>query len=252
MTADEEAGRFVRDGIPPFVEVYDRILDLVRGARPRRPPAGRGRPGRRARVPRAPGPARRSSCSRRTASWCASATACGGSRPRAEPAAFTDSFHRMLGGRARPVRRLLVGIEDGSHWSHELPAARDPGAGLGDGLRARRRAARLHAGDDGPRGGAAGADRGAGPGEARPDGLADDARGARPRAPGRADAAALADLSDLAGHRAADVDGAAAARHPGRADGGAGRGRSARSTWPRTSSTSAPSTWSSTSSATRT
>ena len=26
----------------------------------------------------------------------------------------------MLGGRARPVRRLLVGIEDGSHWSHEL------------------------------------------------------------------------------------------------------------------------------------
>ena len=49
-----------------------------------------------------------------------SATASGGSRPTVEPAAFTDSFHRMLGGRARPVRRLLVGIEDGSHWSHEL------------------------------------------------------------------------------------------------------------------------------------
>jgi hypothetical protein len=34
--------------------------------------------------------------------------------------AFTDSFHRLLGGRARPVRRLLVAAEDGSQWSHEL------------------------------------------------------------------------------------------------------------------------------------
>ncbi len=40
--------------------------------------------------------------------------------PPSEPASFTDSFHRMLGGRARPVRRLLVGVEDGSYWSHEL------------------------------------------------------------------------------------------------------------------------------------
>ena len=27
---DEEAERHVRDGIPPFVEVYDRIRDLLR------------------------------------------------------------------------------------------------------------------------------------------------------------------------------------------------------------------------------
>jgi hypothetical protein len=37
-----------------------------------------------------------------------------------EPVTFTDSFHRLLGGRAEPVRRLLVADEEGSQWSHEL------------------------------------------------------------------------------------------------------------------------------------
>ncbi len=119
MTADEEAGRYVRDGIPPFVEVYDRILDLVRGLDARDPLPGEvalaGELGfSRALVHEAlllleeDGKVLRE----RDRLWRVAASA--------EPAAFTDSFHRMVGGRARPVRRLLVGIEDGSHWSHEL------------------------------------------------------------------------------------------------------------------------------------
>ena len=119
MSAEEEAERYVRDGIPPFVEVYDRILDLVRGLEPGDP------------LPFEVALAQQVGASRdlvrealllleedgklsrdRDRLWRAAA--------RAEPAAFTDSFHRMIGGRARAVRRLLVGIEDGSHWSHEL------------------------------------------------------------------------------------------------------------------------------------
>jgi regulatory GntR family protein len=119
MTADEEAGRYVRAGIPPFVEVYDRILDVVRSLGPDDPLPGEvvlaGELGHTRPLVREAlllleedGKVVRD----RDRLWRVA--------PSAEPAAFTDSFHRMLGGRARPVRRLLVGIEDGSHWSHEL------------------------------------------------------------------------------------------------------------------------------------
>ena len=119
MTAGEEAGRFVRDGIPPFVEVYDRILDLVRKLDPLDLLPGevalaaelgfaRGLVHEALLLLEEDGKLVRE----RDRLWRVA--------PVAEPAAFTDSFHRMLGGRARPVRRLLVGIEDGSHWSHEL------------------------------------------------------------------------------------------------------------------------------------
>jgi GntR family transcriptional regulator len=119
VTAEEEAERYVRDGIPPFVEVYDQVLGLVRGL-----DAGDPLPGEVA-LAQQLGTTRDllrealllleedgKVIRERDRIWRVA--------PSAEPAAFTDSFHRMLGGRARAVRRLLVGVEDGSQWSHEL------------------------------------------------------------------------------------------------------------------------------------
>jgi GntR family transcriptional regulator len=118
VTADEEADQYVRDGIPAFVAVYDSILELVRGLAPADPLPGEVALAGDLGVTRAL--VREAlllleedgKVSRERGLWRVA--------PVVEPAAFTDSFHRMLGGRARPVRRLLVGIEDGSHWSHEL------------------------------------------------------------------------------------------------------------------------------------
>ena len=121
MSADEEAERYVRDGVPPFVEVYDRLRDLIRdtGLVPGDLLPGEvalsgqlGHP--RALIKEAlllleeDGKLVRE----RDRLWRVA--------PAAGPVAFTDSFHRLLGERVRPVRRLLVGIEDGSQWSHEL------------------------------------------------------------------------------------------------------------------------------------
>ena len=187
MTADD-AGRYVRDGIPR----------VRRGVRP--DPRRRARP--RARRPdaraRSPSPAS-SGFSRalvrealllleedgkvvreRDRIWRVA--------PTAEPAAFTDSFHRMLGGRARPVRRLLVGIEDGSHWSHELLRGEtqvlvwETVFAFDDVLLASTLEMMALAAAP-PELTAELVAR-----EARPHGLADDARGARPRTPGRPDA----------------------------------------------------------------
>ena len=121
VSADEEAARYVREGTPPFVEVYDRVRDLVRkaGLGPGDPLPGEVALAGELGFPRnlvkealllleEDGKVVR----QRDRRWRVA--------PPAEPAAFTDSFHRPLGGRARPVRRLLVAIEDGSQWSHEL------------------------------------------------------------------------------------------------------------------------------------
>ena len=125
MSADDDAERYVRDGIPPFVEVYDQILDVVRGLDPGDPVGGEVALAAELGFTR---PLVREALllleedgkvvRERDRLWRVA--------PETEPAAFTDSFHRMLGGRARPVRRLLVGIEDGSHWSHELLRAKTP------------------------------------------------------------------------------------------------------------------------------
>lgn len=118
---DEEAERHVRDGIPPFVEVYDRIRDLLRegGYEP-----GDVLPGEVALAGELGAPRQLVKealllleedgklLRLRDRRWRVA--------PPRETASFTDSFHRVLGGRARPVRRLLVGVEDGSYWSHEL------------------------------------------------------------------------------------------------------------------------------------
>jgi GntR family transcriptional regulator len=121
VSADEDAERYVRDGVPPFVDVYDRTQDLIRdsGLQP-----GDVLPGDVA-LAEVLGVTRQlvgeallllaedGKLERREQHWCVA-------EPPAGPVAFTDSFHRLLGGRARPVRRLLAQVEDGSHWSHEL------------------------------------------------------------------------------------------------------------------------------------
>jgi len=121
VSADEEAERYVRDGVPPFVEVYDRLRDLVRdsGLRP-----GDLLPGEVALSGELGHPRKLVKealllleedgkvVRERDRLWRVAAPGV--------PVAFTDSFHCLLGDRIRPVRRLLVGIEDGSQWSHEL------------------------------------------------------------------------------------------------------------------------------------
>jgi hypothetical protein len=121
MTAADDAARYVRHGLPAFVPVYDRIRDLIEsgGLRVGEPLPGDvtlagqlgvdrelvreallllGEDGK---------------LERRDRRWLVAA-------PPTVRVAFTDSFHRLLGGRATPVRRLLVAEEAGSRWSHEL------------------------------------------------------------------------------------------------------------------------------------
>ena len=121
MSADEEAERYVRKGVPAFVEVYDRVRDLVRdsGFAP-----GDLLPGEVALSGQLGHPRKLVKealllleedgkvIRERDQLWRVA--------PPGVPVAFTDSFHCLLGDRVRPVRRLLVGIENGSQWSHEL------------------------------------------------------------------------------------------------------------------------------------
>ena len=121
MSADEEAELYVRESTPEFVGVYDRIRDLLV-----RTGLGAGEP-----LPDEDALAGELGCPRRLVrealllleedgkvvrerhrSWRVA--------PPARRTAFTDSFHRLLGPRARPVRRLLAAVEEGSQWSHEL------------------------------------------------------------------------------------------------------------------------------------
>jgi len=120
LSAEEEAARYVRDGTPAFVEVYDRLRDLVRdsGLRPGDP------------LPGDVALADLLGVSRHLVGEALLLLAEDGKLDRREqhwyvaepgvPVAFADSFHRLLRGRASPVRRLLVGIEDGGQWSYEL------------------------------------------------------------------------------------------------------------------------------------
>jgi GntR family transcriptional regulator len=121
VSADEEAARYVRDGVPPFVEVYDRVRDLLKDGALK---PGDLLPGEVALAGQLGHPRKLVKealllleedgklVRERDRLWRVA--------PPAVPVAFTDSFHRLLGARIRPVRRLLVGIEDGSQWSHEL------------------------------------------------------------------------------------------------------------------------------------
>ena len=121
MSADKDAERYVREGIPPFVEVYDRVQDFLREAQLGPGDALPGEVALASELGFSRGLVKEALLlleedgkvvRERDRQWRVA--------PPAEPAAFTDSFHRILGGRARPVRRLLVAIEDGSYWSHEL------------------------------------------------------------------------------------------------------------------------------------
>ncbi len=111
----------MRDGVPPFVEVYDRICGLVQDSALG---PGDALPGEVALAgelgfPRPlvkealllleeDGKLQRG----RDRLWRVA--------PPGVAVGFTDSFHRIIGGDVRAVRRILVGIEDGSRWSHEL------------------------------------------------------------------------------------------------------------------------------------
>ena len=126
MSAENDAERYVRDGIPVFVAVYDGIRDLIRSK-------GLG-----------PGDALPGDVAiggelgvdhdlvhealllleedghlvRRNRQWLVP-------QPT-QPAAFTDSFQRLLSGPLRPVRRLLAAIEMGSSWTRELLRTDEP------------------------------------------------------------------------------------------------------------------------------
>jgi hypothetical protein len=121
MTAEDAAAHYVRDDTPAFVGVYDRIQDLIRdsGLGPGQALPGDVALGDQLGVPRQLVTeallllAEDGQLVRREQQWFVA-------EPLDGTVAFTDSFHRMLGGRARPVRRLLVAVEDGSHWSHGL------------------------------------------------------------------------------------------------------------------------------------
>jgi GntR family transcriptional regulator len=121
MSADDAAERYVREGTPPFVDVYDRIRDFVvrSGLGPGDPMPGDVALAEQLGVSRALVReallllAEDGKLVRLERRWRVAPLATG-------PVAFTDSFHRLLGGRARAVRRLLVAVEDGSIWSHEL------------------------------------------------------------------------------------------------------------------------------------
>jgi DNA-binding GntR family transcriptional regulator len=121
MSAYEEAERYVRNGIPAFVEVYDRLRELVfkSGLGPGEPLPGDVALGGELGVSHdlihevlllleEDGYLVRD----RNRRWCVPAAA--------KPVAFTDSFHRLVRGRLRPVRRLHTAVENGSTWTREL------------------------------------------------------------------------------------------------------------------------------------
>jgi DNA-binding transcriptional regulator YhcF (GntR family) len=121
VSADRDAERYVRDGIPQFVDVYDRLRELMSkaGLGP-----GDSLPGEVALggelgvshdlvheallLLEEDGHVVRD----RSRLWCVP--------PQAEPGTFTDSFHRLIRGSVRPVRRLHTAVELGSSWTREL------------------------------------------------------------------------------------------------------------------------------------
>jgi DNA-binding GntR family transcriptional regulator len=122
MSAEEEAERYVRGGVPEFVIVYDVVLDHLRAA-------GYG-PGQR--LPGEVALAQELAVERdllhevlllleedgyvargRDRMWAVAA-------PPPGPVRFAESFHRLLGAGVRPVRRLHVSLEEGSSWAHDL------------------------------------------------------------------------------------------------------------------------------------
>ena len=122
MSAEQEAERYVRHGVPDFVVVYDVVLDHVRrtGLAP-----GQRLPGEVA-LARELGVERhllhevlllleedRYVARDRDRLWTVA-------HPATRPVGFAESFHRVLGDRVRPVRRLHVSLEEGSSWAHDL------------------------------------------------------------------------------------------------------------------------------------
>jgi DNA-binding GntR family transcriptional regulator len=120
MSAEKDAERYVRVGIPTFVAVYDAIRELISttGLRP-----GDLLPGDVA-IGGELGVSHDlvhealllleedGHLVRRSRLWCVA--------DPVRPAAFTDSFHRLLSSPVRPVRRLHTAVEEGSSWTRDL------------------------------------------------------------------------------------------------------------------------------------
>ena len=127
MSADRDAERYVRDGIPQFVEVYDRLRDLMRatGLGPGDQLPGEVALGGELGVSHdlvhealllleEDGHVVRD----RGRRWSVPL--------EAVPGTFTDSFHRLIRGTVRPVRRLHTAVEEGSTWTRELLRSDEP------------------------------------------------------------------------------------------------------------------------------
>jgi DNA-binding GntR family transcriptional regulator len=125
--AERDAERYVRDGVPSFVAVYDGLRELIgdTGLAPGDPLPGDVALGGELGVSHdlvhealllleEDGHLVRD----RNRRWCVPAPA--------RPAAITDSFHRLLSGPVRPVRRLHAAVEAGSSWTRELLRTDEP------------------------------------------------------------------------------------------------------------------------------
>ena len=108
MTQWRDPERHVRTGVPPFVDAYNRVRDLIKrdGLEAGEQLAlARWSSAVRSSISRASLPTRHCCSSRRTGTWRATKTAAGG-WPRPRPpdlSASLDGFHRQLRHGATPV-----------------------------------------------------------------------------------------------------------------------------------------------------
>ena len=128
MTEWRDPERHVRTGVPPFVDAYNRVRELI--ARDRFEPGeqlpnevviggelsiSRGLAHEALLLLEEDGHVVRDKDKR----WCVAATSAG-------PVGFAEGFHRQLRDAVTPVRRLHAAVERGSSWSREMLRTDEP------------------------------------------------------------------------------------------------------------------------------